>query len=1124
METKLDKHDIISLQGYTFISNPRKQIVLRKSGGIGIYIKNDISEHISQIETQSDYSAWIKISKLYTKLEDDIIIGACYVPPQNSKYYNEDDFAQLEQEIMSFCCESKYVFITGDLNAKTASMQDFTRSDASFDKYLDLDQETIDFFDQEAFLQNNNIQVERVSKDKNTNNTGYKIIDICKNNNLYMLNGRYGQDAGKGNYTFRDQSVIDYSISSSEGFSLLTDFKIQELDDIYSDGHSLLQMNMHLNTAITLSEHTAETNCALHEKNYNPISQKRYKWEQQKSTIFNENIDITKLKDLDSYLDTIGPEITQENMNEITLKLNNLFLDSAEKTLEKTGASTSMNTFKYDKPWFGLKCKKARKSYNKARKRYQIHKNSGNKANLKAESKHYKNTMNKYINQFKKNQQAKLRKMHKKSPKEYWKYLNSLNKCRKPNAPGLDNFLDFFKDLNSRKHTEDNDSTDDIVNNVNLDNDDQFLNAPISSEEISKCISKLKNSKAPGSDQILNEFIKYSRNQLLPLYVRIFNLILNTGIIPENWVEGLIMPIYKNKGDSMLPENYRPITLLSCMGKLFTAILNERLTLFLDENRILLENQAGFRKHYSTSDHIFVLHSLFELLKKQKKKLFCAFVDFSKAFDSVWRIALWNKLLRNEINGKFFNVIYNLYQNIKSCITLNGANSTFFESYVGLRQGENLSPVLFSIFLNDLEPFLEEKNVTGIEFELENDDLFFFIRFVVLLYADDTAIVCESPDEFQSALNNFVEYCQTWRLNINYDKTKVVIFGARNIDQYRFEMEGVQIEISNSYKYLGVLLSSNGSFLNARKAIYEKANKAMHLLYKRIYNLNLPLDLQLQLFDSTILPIITYGSEIWGYENLDMFERIHNQFLRTITKCRKSTPMYMLYGELGRHPISITIKSRIIGFWTHIINGKSTKFVNLIYKKLLQTGPHLFKWTRNVQAILQEVGRNDIWLNQNENISSNTHKLVKKILFDQFVQKWHNSLQQSSKGRNYNLLKDNPSLEEYLMILPRAKYIPLLKYRTANHFLPVETLRWQSIDISERKCTLCDNNQDTADEFHYLFICKYFDAQRKQYIKPYYFRRPNILKYKGLFSSKSQEKLSNLSKFVTIIMKEFKRQ
>ena len=86
----------------------------------------------------------------------------------------------------------------------------------------------------------------------------------------------------------------------------------------------------------------------------------------------------------------------------------------------------------------------------------------------------------------------------------------------------------------------------------------------------------------------------------------------------------------------MDPENYRQITLLSCLGKLFSAVLNERLNNFLSENCILFENQAGFRKHYSTSDNIFVLYSLFELLKLQKKKMFSAFVDFSKAFDSVW--------------------------------------------------------------------------------------------------------------------------------------------------------------------------------------------------------------------------------------------------------------------------------------------------------------------------------------------------------------------------------------------------------------------------------------------------------------------------------------------------------
>lgn len=349
-----------------------------------------------------------------------------------------------------------------------------------------------------------------------------------------------------------------------------------------------------------------------------------------------------------------------------------------------------------------------------------------------------------------------------------------------------------------------------------------------------------------------------------------------------------------------------------------------------------------------------------------------------------------------------------------------------------------MSPILFSIFLNDLETYLHANNDSGIELEVCNDDIYFYTKLVILLYADDTAIISDSPENLKKCHDDFVIYCKTWKLNINYDKTKIVIFGSRKIDKHVFKMEENNIEIVKSYKYLGVVMSNNGSFLNARKCVYEKANKSMHLLYKRINNLNLPLDLQLKLFDNTILPIITYGCEIWGYENLQLFERIHNSFLRSITKCRKSTPLYMLYGELGRYPIEISIKSRIIGFWTKIVTGNQLKLVNLLYQKLLQTGEQKFKWIRNVQHILQEVGRNDIWLNQNENISQNIHHKVKKILIDQFIQKWHQSLNESSKGRNYSLIKSDLSFEQYLTILPRNKYIPLIKYRTANHCFPLK--------------------------------------------------------------------------------------
>lgn len=200
--------------------------------------------------------------------------------------------------------------------------------------------------------------------------------------------------------------------------------------------------------------------------------------------------------------------------------------------------------------------------------------------------------------------------------------MNTLNKNQSERKqPPLESFLDFFKNLNTpeTEGSEEETLTAELLTNIDLDDDNQLLNMPITEEEISKCINKLKNSKLPGSDQILNEYIKNAKPKLLPLYTKLFNLIFETGIIPENWVEGMMKPIYKNKGDPMNPENYRAITLVSCMGKVLTAVLNERLNLFLSENEILEENQAGFRKCYSTNDHIFVLQSLFELLKMQRR-------------------------------------------------------------------------------------------------------------------------------------------------------------------------------------------------------------------------------------------------------------------------------------------------------------------------------------------------------------------------------------------------------------------------------------------------------------------------------------------------------------------------
>ena len=149
---------------------------------------------------------------------------------------------------------------------------------------------------------------------------------------------------------------------------------------------------------------------------------------------------------------------------------------------------------------------------------------------------------------------------------------------------------------------------------------------------------------------------------MMPVYVNLFNLILDSGASPSSWLEGIIRLIYKKKGDTSNPENYLPITILSCFDKLFTSVLNLRLNNFVEHNDSLEENQAGFRKGYATSDHIFfTLHAMVEILKAGKKKLFCTFVDFKKAFDNVWRPGLWHKLLQTDFDGKIFRIIRSMY-------------------------------------------------------------------------------------------------------------------------------------------------------------------------------------------------------------------------------------------------------------------------------------------------------------------------------------------------------------------------------------------------------------------------------------------------------------------------------
>lgn len=361
-----------------------------------------------------------------------------------------------------------------------------------------------------------------------------------------------------------------------------------------------------------------------------------------------------------------------------------------------------------------------------------------------------------------------------------------------------------------------------------------------------------------------------------------------------------------------------------------------------------------------------------------------------------------------------------------------------------------------------------------------------YFKLFILLYADDTVIFGDSAENLQEALYSFQEYCNIWKLTVNVDKTKVLIISkGRPSSKLHFYFNSTELEIVKEYKYLGIFLSRSGTFTTAKKYISEQANKALFSLIKKIPNSDLPFDIQIDLFNKTIKPILLYGCEIWGTGNCDIIERVQLKFYKYIFNLKKSTPSFMIYGELGITPIVLDIKSHIISFWAKLItvNEDKKKLSSLMYDFIYQMHKNSLcrsSYLENVKNIIDSCGFTGIWHTQNP-VNPKWFKLaITQKLNDQFLQEWSGFLDNASSGTNYRLYKDNPKQSDYISALSSYYCKIFIAFRTRNHRLPVEIGRWASISLKDQICHLC--NADIGDEYHYIMSCKHFRSLRNNYI------------------------------------------
>ena len=368
---------------------------------------------------------------------------------------------------------------------------------------------------------------------------------------------------------------------------------------------------------------------------------------------------------------------------------------------------------------------------------------------------------------------------------------------------------------------------------------------PIMALEVEASLRKMKNGKEAGKDQVNIETLKAGDETIAKQLAKLYTKCITERRIPKTRKEANMVIFFK-KGNRKDIKNYRPISLLSNMYKLFTKIITSRLEKKLDENQP--SEQAGFRSKYSTTDHIHAINEFKEKCREYNIPLCVAFVDYEKAFDSVQTHAILTSLQEQGIEDVYIEILKDIYTDSSVTVHLH-KESEKIRIKRGVRQGDTISPKLFTATLESIFRRLNWEN-KGVKIDGE------FIS--NLRFADDIFLCTETPQELQQMLQELSDESRRMGLKMNIAKTKVMV-----LDNTPINVNNVLIENVQGYVYLGQHYSLKEK--NQDKEIQRRimAGWAAYAKHRDIFKSNLAICLKRQVYNSCVLPAMTYGAATW---------------------------------------------------------------------------------------------------------------------------------------------------------------------------------------------------------------------------------------------------------------------
>ena len=427
-----------------------------------------------------------------------------------------------------------------------------------------------------------------------------------------------------------------------------------------------------------------------------------------------------------------------------------------------------------------------------------------------------------------------------------------------------------------------------------------------------------------------------------------------------------------------------------------------------------------------------------------------------------------------------------------------------FKPNKGVKQGCVLSPLLFNIFLVDLQNNLDN---CGDNVKLDDNK-----EISCLIWADDILILSESEKGLQSKLNKLEIFCANNKLSVNTDKTECMIFNKTGrLMNRKFLFNGIPLNNVRKYKYLGFLVTPSGEIRSGLEDLRIRALKAL-MIIKKALGTHFQHNIQnsIHLYNYMVRPILLYASDFWGclkHPKNSPIERLHNMFCKQLLGVQKQTNTIGVLLELGMVPITLLANKAATKNWDRIRRNKGNNLLSASYKNALQEN---LPWTSSIKTLLESNGILQSFLTVNDPIRGIQPKpidnLIYQRLIDQFHQNSFENIKESSKLKTYSTFKNEIGMEKYLTEIINIKYrCAMTKLRLSNHSLSIETGRHTKTERQNRLCPFC--HRIIEDEIHFLIQCPTYKELRDKLLSPHILNNitlcdedkfTNILKQKEL--------------------------